>query len=372
MILDKYFKEVLAVARVYNFSAGPAVLPEEVLQEAADEMLDYRGTGMSVMEMSHRSKAYDEIIKTAEADLRDLMNIPDNYKVLFLQGGASQQFAMIPMNLMKNGVADYIVTGQWAKKAYTEACKYGKANKIASSEDKTFSYIPDCSDLPIDEDADYVYICENNTIYGTKFKTLPNTKGKELVADVSSCFLSEPMDVTKYGMFYGGVQKNIGPAGVVIVIIREDLIPESVDEKVPTMLQYKIHADAQSLYNTPPAYGIYICGKVFKWLKKMGGLEVMKQRNEEKAKILYDFLDSSKLFKGTVRKEDRSLMNVPFVTGSDELDAKFVKEAKEAGLENLKGHRTVGGMRASIYNAMPKAGVEKLVEFMKKFEEENL
>ena len=372
MILDKYFKEVLAVARVYNFSAGPAVLPEEVLQEAADEMLDYRGTGMSVMEMSHRSKAYDEIIKTAEADLRDLMNIPDNYKVLFLQGGASQQFAMIPMNLMKNGVADYIVTGQWAKKAYTEACKYGKANKIASSEDKTFSYIPDCSDLPIDEDADYVYICENNTIYGTKYKTLPNTKGKTLVADVSSCFLSEPVDVTKYGVIYGGVQKNIGPAGVVIVIIREDLIPESVDEKVPTMLQYKIHADAQSLYNTPPAYGIYICGKVFKWLKKMGGLEVMKQRNEEKAKILYDFLDSSKLFKGTVRKEDRSLMNVPFVTGSDELDAKFVKEAKEAGLENLKGHRTVGGMRASIYNAMSKAGVEKLVEFMKKFEEENL
>lgn len=358
--------------RVYNFSAGPSMLPLEVLEQAQKEMLNFNGSGMSVMEMSHRSKAYDEIIKTAEADLRDLMNIPDNYKVLFLQGGASQQFAMIPMNLMKNGVADYIVTGQWAKKAYTEACKYGKANKIASSEDKTFSYIPDCSDLPIDEDADYVYICENNTIYGTKYKTLPNTKGKTLVADVSSCFLSEPVDVTKYGVIYGGVQKNIGPAGVVIVIIREDLIPESVDEKVPTMLQYKIHADAQSLYNTPPAYGIYICGKVFKWLKKMGGLEVMKQRNEEKAKILYDFLDSSKLFKGTVRKEDRSLMNVPFVTGSDELDAKFVKEAKEAGLENLKGHRTVGGMRASIYNAMPKAGVEKLVEFMKKFEEENL
>ena len=360
------------MSRVFNFSAGPAVLPEEVLKEVADEMLDYNGTGMSVMEMSHRSAAFQEIIDTAEKDLRDLMNIPDNYKVLFLQGGASQQFAMIPMNLMKNGVADYIVTGQWAKKAYTEACKYGKANKIASSEDKTFSYIPDCSDLPIDEDADYVYICENNTIYGTKYKTLPNTKGKTLVADVSSCFLSEPVDVTKYGVIYGGVQKNIGPAGVVIVIIREDLIPESVDEKVPTMLQYKIHADAQSLYNTPPAYGIYICGKVFKWLKKMGGLEVMKQRNEEKAKILYDFLDSSKLFKGTVRKEDRSLMNVPFVTGSDELDAKFVKEAKEAGLENLKGHRTVGGMRASIYNAMPKAGVEKLVEFMKKFEEVNL
>lgn len=359
------------MARVYNFSAGPAVLPEEVLQEAADEMLDYRGTGMSVMEMSHRSKAYDTIIKEAEADLRELMNIPDNYKVLFLQGGASQQFAMIPMNLMKNRVADYIVTGQWAKKAYQEASLYGKANKIASSEDKTFSYIPDCSDLPISEDADYVYICENNTIYGTKFKTLPNTKGKPLVADVSSCFLSEPVDVTKYGVIYGGVQKNIGPAGVVIVIIREDLITEDVLPGTPTMLRYKIHADADSLYNTPPAYGIYICGKVFKWLKKMGGLEAMKERNEKKAKILYDYLDESKLFKGTVRKEDRSLMNVPFITGNEELDAKFVKEAKEAGFENLKGHRTVGGMRASIYNAMPIEGVEKLVEFMKKFESEN-
>ena len=359
------------MARVYNFSAGPAVLPEEVLQEAADEMLDYRGTGMSVMEMSHRSKAYDTIIKEAEADLRELMNIPDNYKVLFLQGGASQQFAMIPMNLMKNRVADYIVTGQWAKKAYQEASLYGKANKIASSEDKTFSYIPDCSDLPISEDADYVYICENNTINGTKFKTLPNTKGKPLVADVSSCFLSEPVDVTKYGVIYGGVQKNIGPAGVVIVIIREDLITEDVLPGTPTMLRYKIHADADSLYNTPPAYGIYICGKVFKWLKKMGGLEAMKERNEKKAKILYDYLDESKLFKGTVRKEDRSLMNVPFITGNEELDAKFVKEAKEAGFENLKGHRTVGGMRASIYNAMPIEGVEKLVEFMKKFEAEN-
>ena len=359
------------MARVYNFSAGPAVLPEEVLQEAADEMLDYRGTGMSVMEMSHRSKAYDTIIKEAEADLRELMNIPDNYKVLFLQGGASQQFAMIPMNLMKNRVADYIVTGQWAKKAYQEASLYGKANKIASSEDKTFSYIPDCSDLPISEDADYVYICENNTIYGTKFKTLPNTKGKPLVADVSSCFLSEPVDVTKYGVIYGGVQKNIGPAGVVIVIIREDLITEDVLPGTPTMLRYKIHADADSLYNTPPAYGIYICGKVFKWLKKMGGLEAMKERNEKKAKILYDYLDESKLFKGTVRKEDRSLMNVPFITGNEERDAKFVKEAKEAGFENLKGHRTVGGMRASIYNAMPIEGVEKLVEFMKKFEAEN-
>lgn len=291
--------------------------------------------------------------------------------MLFLQGGASQQFAMIPMNLMKNGVADYIVTGQWAKKAYQEGCKYGKAVKIASSEDETFSYIPDCSDLPIDEDADYVYICENNTIYGTKFKTLPNTKGKTLVADVSSCFLSEPVDVSKYGVIYGGVQKNIGPAGVVIVIIREDLIPEKVDEKVPTMLQYKTHADAGSLYNTPPAYGIYICGKVFKWIKKMGGLKEMQKKNTEKAQILYDFLDNSHLFKGTVRREDRSLMNVPFVTGNEELDARFVAEAKEAGFENLKGHRSVGGMRASIYNAMPKEGVEKLVEFMKKFEEAN-
>ncbi|WP_300800336.1 3-phosphoserine/phosphohydroxythreonine transaminase [uncultured Acetatifactor sp.] len=357
--------------RVYNFSAGPAVLPEEVLREAADEMLDYKGTGMSVMEMSHRSKAYDTIIKEAEADLRDLMKIPDNYKVLFLQGGASQQFAMIPMNLMKNKVADYIVTGQWAKKAYQEAQIYGKANKIASSEDETFSYIPDCSDLPISEDADYVYICENNTIYGTKFKTLPNTKGKPLVADVSSCFLSEPVDVTKYGVIYGGVQKNIGPAGVVIVIIREDLIAEDVLPGTPTMLRYKIHADNASLYNTPPAYGIYICGKVFKWLKRQGGLEAMKEYNEKKAKILYDYLDESKMFRGTVRKEDRSLMNVPFVTGDGDLDAKFVKEAKEAGFENLKGHRSVGGMRASIYNAMPMEGVEKLVEFMRKFEAEN-
>ena len=360
------------MSRVYNFSAGPAVLPEEVLSEAAEEMLDYNNTGMSVMEMSHRSKPFQDIIDTAEADLRELMNIPDNYKVLFLQGGASQQFAMIPMNLMKNKVADFIVTGQWAKKAYQEAAKYGKANKIASSEDKTFSYIPDCSDLPISEDADYVYICENNTIYGTKFKELPNTKGKDLVADVSSCFLSEPVDVSKYALIYGGVQKNIGPAGVVIVIIREDLITDDVPEFTPTMLKYKTHADAKSLYNTPPAYGIYICGKVFKWLKEMGGLEKMKELNEKKAQILYDFLDQSKLFKGTVEKKDRSLMNVPFVTGNADLDAKFVKEAKAAGLENLKGHRSVGGMRASIYNAMPMEGVKALVEFMKKFEEENL
>lgn len=356
------------MSRVYNFSAGPAVLPEEVLKEAQEEMLDYRGCGMSVMEMSHRSKAFQTILDEAEEDLRSLIGIPDNYKVLFLQGGASQQFAMIPMNLMKNRVADYIVTGQWAKKAWQEASKYGKANKIATSEDQTFSYIPDCSDLPVSEDADYVYICENNTIYGTKFKTLPNTKGKPLVADVSSCFLSEPVDITKYALMYGGVQKNIGPAGVVIVIIREDMIREDVLPGTPTMLQYKIHADAGSLYNTPPAYGIYICGKVFKWIQKMGGLKAMKERNEEKAAILYDFLDESRLFKGTVRREDRSLMNVPFITGNEELDARFVKEAKEAGLENLKGHRSVGGMRASIYNAMPIEGVEKLVEFMKEFE----
>lgn len=357
--------------RVYNFSAGPSMLPVEVLQEAADEMLDYNGTGMSVMEMSHRSKAFEEIIQAAEQDLRDLMNIPDNYKVLFLQGGASQQFAAIPMNLMKNGVADYIITGQWAKKAYQEASRYGKVNKVASSEDKTFSYIPDCSDLPISEDADYVYICHNNTIYGTTFKTLPNTKGKILVADMSSDILSQPVNVNDYGMIYFGVQKNVGPAGVVVVIIREDLIRDDVMEGTPTMLKYKTQADANSLYNTPPAYGIYICGKVFKHLKKLGGLEKMKELNEKKAKLLYDFLDNSELFKGTVVPKDRSLMNVPFVTGDKDLDAKFVKEATEAGFVNLKGHRTVGGMRASIYNAMPYEGVEKLVEFMTEFEKNN-
>jgi len=358
--------------RVYNFSAGPAVLPEEVLKECQEEMMNYGGTGMSVMEMSHRSKAFESIINTAEADLRELMNIPDNYKVLFLQGGASLQFAMIPMNLMKNKVADYIITGQWAKKAFEEAKIYGDVVALVSSADETFSYIPDCSDLPIRDNADYVYICENNTIYGTKFKTLPNTKGKTLVADVSSCFLSEPVDVSKYGIIYGGVQKNIGPAGTVIVIIREDLITEDVLPGTPKMMKYKIHADNKSLYNTPPAYGIYVCGKVFKWLKAQGGLGVMKEKNEKKAGILYDFLDNSKLFKGTVRKEDRSLMNVPFVTGNEELDAKFIKVAQAAGFVNLKGHRSVGGMRASIYNAMPIEGVEKLVEFMKKFEAENL
>lgn len=358
--------------RVYNFSAGPAVLPVEVLETARDEMLNYHNSGMSVMEMSHRSKTYDEIIKTAEQDLRDLMNIPDNYKVLFLQGGAHLQFSMVPINLLKNGVADYIVTGQWAKKAYVEAQKYGKINKIATSEDKTFSYIPDCSDLDISPDADYVYICENNTIYGTKFHTLPNTKGKILVSDMSSCFLSEPVDVTKYGLIFAGVQKNVGPAGVQIVIIREDLLNDNLPKWCPTMLSYKIHADNDSLYNTPPAYGIYICGLVFKWLKKLGGLEKMKEINEKKAKILYDFLDKSKLFKGTVEKNSRSLMNVPFVTGNDEMDKKFIEEAKNNGFVQLKGHRTVGGMRASIYNAMPIEGVVKLVEFMEKFEKENI
>ncbi len=359
------------MSRVYNFSAGPAVLPESVLKEAAEEMLDYKGSGMSVMEMSHRSKVYDTIIKEAEEDLRDLLKIPSNYKVLFLQGGASQQFAMIPMNLMKNKKAGYIVTGQWAKKAYQEGQIYGEAVALASSADKTFSYIPDCSDLDIPEDLDYVYICENNTIYGTKYHKLPNTKGHTLVSDVSSCFLSEPMDISKYGVVYGGVQKNLGPAGVVICIIREDLITEDGLEMTPTMLKYKIHADAESLYNTPPCYGIYICGKVFKWLKSLGGLEKMKEINVDKANVLYDFLDQSQLFKGTVVKEDRSLMNVPFVTGNEELDAKFVKEATAAGFVNLKGHRTVGGMRASIYNAMPKEGVEKLVAFMKEFEKNN-
>ncbi|MBR2122500.1 MAG: 3-phosphoserine/phosphohydroxythreonine transaminase [Lachnospiraceae bacterium] len=356
------------MSRVYNFSAGPAMLPEEVLKIAADEMLDYHGSGMSVMEMSHRGKVYDGIIKKAEQDLRDLMQIPDNYKVLFLQGGAHLQFAMIPMNLMKNRKAAYVVTGNWAKKAYQEAAKFGEAIKVASSEDRTFSYIPDCSDLDIPEDADYLYICHNNTIYGTTFKTLPNAKGHDLVADISSDFLAYPVNVSDYALLYGGVQKNVGPAGVTIVIIREDLIREDILPGTPTMLMYKTHADAESLYNTPPCYNIYVCGLVFEWLKKMGGLEAMKERNEEKAAILYDFLDSSSLFKGTVDREFRSLMNVPFITGDKDLDAEFIKAAEAEGLVSLKGHRSVGGMRASIYNAMPKEGVVKLVEFMKDFE----
>ncbi len=363
------------MGRVYNFSAGPAVLPEEVLKEAQADLIDYKGCGMSVMEMSHRSKMFDDIIKEAEADIRELMGIPNNYKVLFLQGGGSLQFSMVPMNLSmtRNGVADYIVTGNWAKKAYQEASRFIKANKIASSEDKTFTYIPDCSDLEVSDDADYVYICENNTIYGTTYNELPNTKGKLLVSDQSSMFLSRPVDVSKYGLIFGGAQKNIGPAGVCIVIVREDLIPEEDVKNIPNMLQYKTHADANSLFNTPPCWGIYMCGLVFKWLKKMGGLEVMNQRNIEKAKILYDYLDQSDMFTGTVVAKDRSLMNVPFVTkaGDKDLEAKFIAESKEAGMENLKGHRTVGGMRASIYNAMPKAGVEKLVDFMAEFEKKN-
>ena len=356
------------MSRVYNFSAGPAVLPESVLKEAAEEMLDYKGTGMSVMEMSHRSKPYQKIIDEAEADLRKLMGIPDNYRVLFMQGGASQQFAMVPMNLMKNRVADYIITGQFSKKAWQEARHFGQANAVATSADRNFTYIPDCSDLPVSDDADYVYICENNTIYGTKFKTLPNTKGKPLVSDVSSCFLSEPVNVSDYGMLYGGAQKNVGPAGVVIAVIREDLIREDVLPGTPTMLRYKTHADNGSMYNTPPAYGIYICGKVFKWLLHMGGLETMQAYNLKKAAVLYDYLDSSKVFHNQVEKKDRSLMNVTFVTGDADLDARFVKEAAEAGFVNLKGHRSVGGMRASIYNAMPMEGVEKLVAFMEAFE----
>ncbi len=359
------------MSRVYNFSAGPAILPEEVLKEAAAEMLDYKGCGQSVMEMSHRSKVFDTIIKEAEADIRDLMGIPDNYKVLFMQGGASTQFAAIPLNLMKNRKAGYIITGQWAKKAAAEAKIYGEVVELASSADKTFSYIPDVTDLPITDDMDYVYICENNTIYGTKYKKLPNTKGKDLVADVSSCFLSEPVNVNDYGIIYGGVQKNVGPAGMVVSIIREDLIRDDVLPGCPTMLKFKTHADNGSLYNTPPCYTIYMAGKVFKWIKAQGGLEAMKKRNEAKAAVLYNFLDNSKLFKGTVVKEDRSIMNVPFVTGNDDLDAKFVAEATAAGFVNLKGHRTVGGMRASIYNAMPAEGVDKLVQFMEDFEKAN-
>ena len=356
---------------VYNFSAGPAVLPKEVLKEAADEMFSYENSGISVMEMSHRSKTFNKIITEAKEDLTELLNIPSNYKVLFLQGGAHQQFAMVPLNLMNNKKADYILTGQWAKKAYKEALIYGDARVVASSEDKTFSYIPDCSNLDIAKDADYVHICENNTIYGTKFHTLPDTKGKDLVADLSSCILSEPIDVSKYALIYAGAQKNVGPAGVVIVIIREDLIREDVYEKTPTMLKYKTHADNDSLYNTPPTYGIYICGKVFKWLKAKGGLEKIQEINKKKAAILYDFLDESKLFKPTVRKEDRSYMNVCFVSGDAKLDAKFIAEAASAGFVELKGHRSVGGMRASIYNAMPIEGVEKMVEFMRDFESRN-
>lgn len=359
------------MSRVYNFSAGPAMLPQEVLEQSAKEMLDYQGCGMSVMEMSHRSSVFQGIIDKAQQDLRKLLNLSDEYEVLFLQGGASQQFAMVPMNLMKQGAADYIITGQWAKKAWQEAKKFGKATAVASSQEQNFSEIPDCSNLNLTPEADYLYLCENNTIYGTKFWELPDSKGKPIVADVSSCFLSQPVDVNRYGLLFAGAQKNIGPAGVVVVIIRKDLIRTDLPETVPTMLQYHIHAENGSLYNTPPCYGIYICGKVFQWIEAQGGLKAMEEKNRYKAGVLYDFLDESKLFKGTVRRQDRSWMNVPFVTGDAQLDADFVKQAAQKGLVNLKGHRTVGGMRASIYNAMPLEGVEALVEFMKQFEREN-
>jgi phosphoserine aminotransferase len=353
--------------RTFNFSAGPAMMPEPVLEEIRDEMMNYRGSGMCVMEMSHRSKAFEGIINEAEADLRKLMNIPDNYKVLFLQGGGTLQFSMVPMNLMKNGVACYVETGAWSKKAIAEAKKVGEVKVVASSADKNFSYVPDCSDLDIPDNADYVYICENETIHGLTYHTLPNTKGHVLVSDQSSMFLSRPCNVSDYGLIWAGVQKNVGPAGMSIVIIREDLIRDDLDS-LPIYMNYKTHADKDSMYNTPNCWAIYCCGKVFKYLLNMGGLTEMAKRNEDKAKVLYDFLDSSKLFKGSVRKEDRSLMNVPFVTGDKDLDAAVVAASKAAGFDNLKGHKSVGGLRASIYNAMPKEGVEALVAFLKDFE----
>jgi phosphoserine aminotransferase len=357
--------------RVYNFSAGPAIMPEPVLEEIRDEMMNYRGSGMCVMEMSHRSKVYQQIIDEAEADLRTLMGIPDNYKVLFIQGGATLQFAMIPMNLMKNGKAVYIETGAWSKKAIAEAKKYGEVIVAASSKDRNYAYIPDCSDLDIPEDADYVYICENETIHGTTWHNLPNTKGHILVSDQSSMFLSRPCNVADYGLIYGGVQKNIGPAGLAIVIIREDLIREDIDPKTPIYMRYDTHANNGSMYNTPNCWAIYVCGKVFKYLLKNGGLEHMAAVNEAKAKVMYDFLDASKMFQGTVDKKDRSLMNIPFVTGDKDKDAAVVAATKAAGFDNLKGHKSVGGLRASVYNAMPIEGVEALVEFLKKYEAEN-
>ena len=357
------------MSRVYNFSAGPSVLPESVLQQAAAEMMDYQGSGQSVMEMSHRSKVYDAIIKSCEALLREVMGIPDNYKVLFLQGGASSQFAMVPLNLMNgSGSADYVITGQWASKAQKEAARYGDARIVASSKDKTFTYIPELDPSTFNPEADYFHICMNNTIYGPRYTALPETGKVPLVADVSSCILSEPIDVSRFGVLYAGAQKNMAPAGLTVVIIREDLIGHARD-MTPTMFNYQTHADADSMFNTPPCWSIYICKLVLEWLKNdIGGLENMKKINEEKAALLYDFLDSSSLFKGTVVKKDRSLMNIPFVTGNEEMDARFVKEAAAAGFVNLKGHRTVGGMRASIYNAMPVEGVKKLVEFMREFE----
>ncbi|MDD2361623.1 MAG: 3-phosphoserine/phosphohydroxythreonine transaminase [Oscillospiraceae bacterium] len=360
------------MARVYNFSAGPSVLPESVLKKAASQMLDYEGSGQSVMEMSHRSKVYESIIKGCESLLREVMSIPDNYKVLFLQGGASSQFAMLPLNLMNgSGKADFVITGQWANKAYQEAARYGQSNIVASSKDKTFSYIPELDPSSFTSDADYFHICLNNTIYGTRYTSLPETGSVPLVADVSSCVLSQPIDVSRFGVLYAGAQKNMAPAGLTVVIIREDLIGNARDI-TPTMFNYQTHSDNDSMYNTPPCYSIYICKLVLEWIKnEIGGLEKMKVINEKKASLLYDFLDLSKLFRGTVVKKDRSLMNIPFITGDEELDAKFVKQATAAGFINLKGHRSVGGMRASIYNAMPIEGVEKLVKFMKAFEVEN-
>ncbi len=357
--------------RIYNFSAGPATMPEPVLEEIRDEMMNYRGSGMCVMEMSHRSKVFQQIAREAQEDLRELMGIPDNYKILFIQGGATLQFSMIPMNLLKAGAADYIVTGSWSKKAYKEAKKFGDIRLLASSEDRNFSYIPDCSDLPVNPEADYVYICENETIHGTTFQQLPNTKGRVLVSDQSSMFLSQPCNVSDYGLIYAGVQKNVGPAGMVVVILREDLIRDDLDDKLPVYLNYKTHADSDSMYNTPNCWCIYCCGKVFRYLKNTGGLEAMHRRNQEKAKPLYDFLDQSKLFRGNVEPQFRSLMNVTFATGSKELDAETVAAAKAAGFDNLNGHKSVGGLRASIYNAMPKAGVEALVAFLEKFEAEH-
>lgn len=358
--------------RVYNFSAGPSMLPEPVLRRAAEEMLDYKGSGQSVMEMSHRSKIYEGIIGSAESLLREVMDIPDHYKVLFLQGGASTQFAMVPLNLMNGSrKADFVLTGQWATKAYKEAARYGGANVVASSKDKTFSYIPELDPASFTKDADYFYICLNNTIYGTVYHELPETGGVPLVADVSSCILSAPIDVSKFALLFAGAQKNMGPAGLTVVIVRDDLIGHAMDV-TPTMLNYQTHADNGSMFNTPPCYAIYICGLVLDWLKNtVGGLEEMEKINRKKAGILYNFLDNSKLFRGTVVPKDRSLMNIPFVTGSAELDAKFVAEAAEQDFVNLKGHRSVGGMRASIYNAMPVEGVEKLVDFMGKFEKAN-
>ncbi|MDL2259042.1 3-phosphoserine/phosphohydroxythreonine transaminase [Eubacteriales bacterium OttesenSCG-928-K08] len=358
----------MAYDRIFNFSAGPSMLPVSVLEAARDDMLNYQGSGMSVMEMSHRSKVYDEIIKQAEALLREVMGIPQNYKVMFLQGGASLQFAMVPMNLLKTGKADYIVTGQFSGKAYQEAQKYGEINLAATTKPENFSRIPQQNELKLNPDADYVHICYNNTIFGTKWNYIPETGNVPLVADLSSCILSEPIDVSRFGLIYAGAQKNVAPAGLTIVIAREDLLREELPAFVPTMCNYSVMAQNESMYNTPPCYPIYVCKLVLDWIKGMGGLSAMQAHNQKKAAILYDYLDSSKLFKNPVSPESRSLMNVTFRAEDDEINARFVKETSANGMSNLKGHRSVGGMRASIYNAMPVEGVEKLVEFMKAFE----